>query len=52
MTFGIILGAAILLLILWFGNGIRRIGAVSVGETVSDRNGSALLLIYLQSVLW
>ncbi|MCV3273943.1 cysteine hydrolase family protein [Roseobacter sinensis] len=52
MTFGVILTTAVLLLILWLGNGIRRIGAVSVGETISDRNGSALLLIDLQSVFW
>ncbi|ATG39787.1 cysteine hydrolase family protein [Phaeobacter piscinae] len=52
MTFGIILGTAVLLLILWLGNGIRRIGAVSVGETIPDRKGSALLLIDLQSVFW
>lgn len=52
MTFGIIAGAAVLLLILWLGNGIRRIGAVSVGEKIPDRAGSALLLIDLQSVFW
>ena len=52
MTFGIILGTSVLLLIFWLGNGIRRIGAVSVGETIPDRNGSALLLIDLQSVFW
>ncbi len=52
MTFGVILATSVLLLILWLGNGIRRIGAVSVGETISDRNGSALLLIDLQSVFW
>ncbi|MEZ5911324.1 MAG: isochorismatase family cysteine hydrolase [Paracoccaceae bacterium] len=52
MTFGIALGAAVLLLILWLANGVRRIGAISVGETISDRTGSALLLIDLQSVFW
>lgn len=52
MTFAIALGAAVLLLILWLGQGIRRIGSVSVGETIPDRNGSALLLIDLQSVFW
>ncbi|WP_416369454.1 cysteine hydrolase family protein [Tritonibacter mobilis] len=52
MTLGYILGIAVLLLILWLGNGIRRIGAVSVGETIPDRHGSALLLIDLQSVFW
>lgn len=52
MTFGVILAIAVLLLILWLGNGIRRIGAVSVGELTSDRHESALLLIDLQSVFW
>ncbi|MBO9445961.1 cysteine hydrolase [Ruegeria sp. R14_0] len=52
MTLGVFLAAAVLLLILWLGNGIRRIGAVSVGETIPDRNGSALLLIDLQSIFW
>lgn len=52
MTFGAILAAAVLLLILWLGNGVRRIGAVSVGETIPNRTGSALLLIDLQSVFW
>lgn len=52
MTFGYILGAAVLLLILWLGNGIRRIGSVSVGQTIGKRGGSALLLIDLQSVFW
>lgn len=52
MTFGIALGAASLLIILWLGNGVRRIGSVSVGEPIQDRNGSALLLIDLQSVFW
>lgn len=52
MTFGIILGIAVLLFILWLGNGIRRIGAVSIGEMIPHRKGSALLLIDLQSVFW
>lgn len=52
MTFGIALGAAVLLLILWLGKGVGRIGSVSVGETIPDRTGSALLLIDLQSVFW
>lgn len=52
MTFGVILATVVLLVILWLGNGIRRIGAVSVGDTISDQNGSALLLIDLQSVFW
>lgn len=52
MTFGYILGPAILLLLLWLGNGVKRIGSVSVGEMIRDRDGSALLLIDLQSVFW
>jgi len=52
MTFGYLLGIAILFVILWLGNGVRRIGLVSVGETILDRKGSALLLIDLQSVFW
>ena len=52
MTFGYILGPAILLLILWLGNGVKRIVSVSVGEMIWDRDGSALLLIDLQSVFW
>ncbi|MCP4821818.1 MAG: cysteine hydrolase [Shimia sp.] len=52
MTFGVIFASAVLLLMLWLGNGIRRIGAVSVGETIPDRSGSALLMIDLQSVFW
>lgn len=52
MTFGIVLGLAALALILWLGNGVRRIGAVSVGEPIRNREASALLLIDLQSVFW
>jgi len=52
MIFGIILAIVVTLLLLWLGNGVRRIGAVSAGERISNRNGSALLLIDLQSVFW
>lgn len=52
MTFGIALGAAGLLILLWLGNGVRRIGSVSAGEAIQDRSGSALVLIDLQSVFW
>lgn len=38
--------------ILWLANGIRQIGAVSSGDTVSGRSGTALLLIDLQTVFW
>lgn len=52
MTFGYILSAAVILLLLWLGNGVRRIGSVSGGQKILDRTGSALLLIDLQSVFW
>ena len=52
MNFGYGLGFAVLFLLVWLGNGVRRIGAVSIGEKISDRNGSALLLVDLQSVFW
>ncbi len=52
MTLGFALAAAVLLLILWLGQGVRRIGSVSVGERIPDRPESALLLIDLQSVFW
>lgn len=45
-------GLAVFFLIVWLGDGVRRIGAVSVGEKIPDRTGSALLLIDLQSVFW
>lgn len=38
--------------ILWLANGIRQIGAVSSGDAVSGRSGTALLLIDLQTVFW
>lgn len=38
--------------VLWLANGIRQIGAVSSGEPISGRSGSALLLIDLQTVYW
>ncbi|WP_136442250.1 cysteine hydrolase family protein [Pacificoceanicola onchidii] len=52
MTIAYVLGAATLLILLWLGNGIRRIGAVSTGDRIADRTGSALLLIDLQTVFW
>lgn len=52
MTFAIVLGAAVLLLVVWLGNGARRISSVSDGATIPDREGSALLLIDLQTVFW
>ena len=52
MTFAYGLGAALLALLLWLGLGIRRIGAVSHGAPIGARDGSALLLIDLQTVFW
>lgn len=52
MILGYVLGISALLVLFWLINGVRRIGSVSVGETIHDRNGSALLLIDLQSVFW
>ena len=52
MIFVYVFGLAALGLILWLGNGVRRIGAVSTGEMISERKGTALLLIDLQSVFW
>lgn len=52
MTFGYGVGIPVLFLMVWLGNGIRRIGSISVGEKIPDRTGSALLLIDLQSVFW
>ena len=47
LPFLVIFGA-----ILWLANGIRQIGAVSSGNAVSGRSGTALLLIDLQTVFW
>ncbi len=37
---------------LWLANGVRRIGAVSVGSRVETGDATALLLIDLQTVFW
>lgn len=47
-----IVGAAILLLILWLASGIRQIGAVSTGTPIEQRPNEALLLIDLQTIFW
>lgn len=52
MTFAYALGAALLLLVLWLASGVQRIGAVSRGQKIGQRDGSALLLIDLQTVFW
>lgn len=52
MTLVSLIGLAGVALLLWLGNGVRRIGAISTGDTRVDRDGSALLLIDLQRVFW
>jgi nicotinamidase-related amidase len=37
---------------IWFLNGIKQIGAVSSGDPIEARSGTALLMIDLQSVFW
>ncbi len=49
---GYLLALAALAPILWLGNGVRQIGAVSKGAPIGDRSGTALLLIDLQTVFW
>ncbi len=43
---------AILSAAVWFGNGIRMIGAVSSGDLIGDRPNKALLLIDMQIAFW
>jgi nicotinamidase-related amidase len=52
MTFVYTLGAACILLVLWLGYGVKRIGSISRGEPIRARNNAALLLVDLQSVFW
>jgi nicotinamidase-related amidase len=52
MTFLYALGAACILLVLWLGYGVKRIGSISRGEPIRARNNAALLLVDLQSVFW
>ncbi len=52
MIFVSVIGLGVILVLLWLGSGVRRIGAISVGERIQGRDGSALLLIDLQSVFW
>lgn len=47
-----LLVVAILGAFIWFGNGIGKIGAVSSGDPIGERSGTALLLIDLQSAFW
>ncbi|MCK0097730.1 cysteine hydrolase [Yoonia sp. F2084L] len=43
---------ALLGIFVWFANGIRKIGAVSVDEPIEARSETALLLIDLQTAFW
>lgn len=52
MIFAFVIGAGALIAFLWLADGVRRIGAVSDGDPIGDRPGSALLLIDLQDVFW
>lgn len=45
-------GALVLGALSWLFLGIRRIGALSPGKPIADREGVALLLVDLQSVFW
>lgn len=45
-------GAATLIVLIWLATGIQRIGAVSHGNPIEDRTGTALVLIDLQDVFW
>jgi nicotinamidase-related amidase len=48
----ILLALAILGATIWFVNGIRQIGAISSGDPIEARSGTALLMIDLQTVFW
>lgn len=52
MTFVYLLGIAFLLIVLWLGYGVKRIGSVSRGTPITDRSRPALLLVDLQTVFW
>lgn len=52
MTILYITGFALLAALLWLARGVRRIGAVSTGEPIGERAGTALLLVDLQTVFW
>lgn len=45
-------GALVLGALAWLIRGIRRIGALSPGKPIVDREGVALILVDLQSVFW
>lgn len=52
MIFVYVFGTACLLFLIWLGYGVKRIGSVSRGKPIGDREKSALLLVDLQSVFW
>lgn len=52
MIVAVVLGIGALCGLLWLGNGVRRIGAVSRGTAIGSRPGTALILIDLQTVFW
>lgn len=52
MMFGYLVAIAGLLGIIWLVLGVRKIGAVSRGKPIGEREKEALLLIDLQSVFW
>ncbi|MBY5933135.1 cysteine hydrolase [Tateyamaria omphalii] len=49
---GYIVAAFALGSVLWLGNGIHRIGAISQGDPIGNRPQTAVLLIDLQTVFW
>lgn len=47
-----LIAATILILVIWFFIGIKKIGQLSLGPIIDDRPNSAVLLIDLQTVFW
>lgn len=52
MNIAYLCGPLVLGALIWLFLGIRRIGALSPGKPIADREGVALLLVDLQSVFW
>ncbi|WP_417243833.1 cysteine hydrolase family protein [Celeribacter sp.] len=52
MALGYLIGVLMLSALVWLGYGAWRIGAISRGQQIGDRAGTALLLIDLQTVFW
>lgn len=42
----------LIVVLIWLGFGVARIGAVSTGPKITPRDGTALLLIDLQTIFW